>query len=197
VYWGKPANVYVGGQASSLDNVKPPESAAVVLQDFDGSWKLDSSNSETLEAYLKTMGVTEIACEAAMKAEKQYATFHIIDINGDEYRVSRKSRMANRTCEFTFGRESVETRKSGREFKITIRKEAGPRIVEETCIDGKHRFTLTRTLVEKDRMHCMQVLKIPSKTVVTQRYFDRQDLAKDFEIDEDFMRLDKTVATKN
>ena len=139
------------------------------------------------------MGVTEIACEAAMKAEKQYATFHIIDINGEDYKVSRKSRMANRTSEFAFGKEHVETRKSGREFKISVKKVEGPRIVEETCIDGKQRFALTRTLLTKDRMHCMQVLKIPSKAVVTQRYFDRQKFSKDFEIDEDFMRLDKGI----
>ena len=189
VYWGKPASIYVGGQSLALESAKLPESAkAVSVQDFDGTWKLDTDKSETLEAYLKTMGVTEIACEAAMKAEKQYATYHVITIEGDKYTVSRKSRMANRSCTYSFATEHVETRKSGREFKILVRKSDTPRIVEETTIDNKQRFTLTRTLVMKDRMHCRQVLKIPSKAVVTQRYFDRTTIPKDFEIDEEFMK---------
>ena len=198
VYWGKPASIYVGGQSLALESAKLPESAkGVTVQDFDGTWKLDTDKSETLEAYLKTMGVTEIACEAAMKAEKQYATYHVITIQGDKYSVSRKSRMANRTCTYSFGREQVESRKSGREFKILIKKSDTPRIVEETCIDNKQRFTLTRTLVMKNRMHCRQVLKIPSKAVVTQRYFDRTDIPKDFEIDEDFMKNKPEVVKKN
>ena len=111
-----------------------------------------------------------------------------ITIEGDKYTVSRKSRMANRSCTYSFATEHVETRKSGREFKILVRKSDTPRIVEETTIDNKQRFTLTRTLVMKDRMHCRQVLKIPSKAVVTQRYFDRTNIPKDFEIDEEFMK---------
>jgi hypothetical protein len=197
VYWGKPASIYVGGQSLALESAKLPESAkGVAVQDFDGTWKLDTDKSETLEAYLKTMGVTEIACEAAMKAEKQYATYHVITIENEKYTVSRKSRMANRTSTYSFGNEQVETRKSGREFKILVRKTDTPRIVEETCIDNKQKFTLTRTLVMKDRMHCRQVLKIPSKAVVTQRYFDRTSIPKDFEIDEDFMKNKPEIPNK-
>ena len=47
-------SVYVGASASTLDSVKPPDSANVEIADFDGTWKLDTSSSETLEAYLKT-----------------------------------------------------------------------------------------------------------------------------------------------
>ena len=48
VYWGKPASIYVGGQSLALESAKLPESAkAVSVQDFDGTWKLDTDKSET------------------------------------------------------------------------------------------------------------------------------------------------------
>ena len=133
---------------------------------------------QNLATLLTVMGVPDIACEAAMKAEQEVQTYHTITITDSSYTIARKSRMSNGAQTYHFGQERTHEMKSGRKHRTIVRltMSPGPRIVETTQLKEGHTFVVTRTLVEDgDVMACTQVLKTPTKTVVTRRYFVRSE----------------------
>lgn len=182
--YGKPATVVlgVGGKLSEEDAKLPDSAADVTLRHFTGTWRLDTEKSETLYAYLKAMGVSDLAIEAAMKAEAEGDTLHIIDVHGGpdaKFTITRRSRMSDKTMSFPLGIETTIKQNSGRQHRTTVSlmMQGGARIVERTIIKEQHTFTVTRTLVgdPPNGMNCTQVLRTPSQAVVTRRWFNRAD----------------------
>ena len=181
--YGRPATVIMGpGPDLSEETVQLPKSADVTLRHFTGTWKLDPKKSETLYAYLKAMGVSDLAIEAAMKAEAEEDTLHIIDVQGGpnaKFTITRRSRLSDKTLSFPLGLKTTLVQDSGRKHETTVSlmMQGGARIVERTLIKEHHTFTVTRTLVgdPPNGMNCVQVLRTPSQAVVTRRWFNRVD----------------------
>ena len=183
--YGKPATVLLGsGNEISEEKLsKLPDSAAdITLRHFTGTWRLDTARSETLYAYLKAMGVSDLAIEAAMKSEADGDTLHIIDVHGGQdakFTITRRSRMSDKTMTFPLGIETTIKQNSGRQHRTTVSlmRQGGARIVERTLIKDRHTFTVTRTLVgdPPNGMNCTQVLRTPTQAVVTRRWFNRAD----------------------
>lgn len=179
--------------------MEPPTSATITLAHFTGTWKLDTAKSETLYSYLHAMGVSDLAIEAAMKAEAEDQTYHIIDIVQSNMEqkliIHRKSRMADTTSTYPIGVERVLKQKSGREHRtlvtVSMDKSGGsPRLVERTILKANHTFTVTRTLVGENggQMNCVQVLRTPVTVVVTRRWFIRASTPHETDDGTDFLK---------
>ena len=149
--------------------------------------------------YLHAMGVSDLAIEAAMKAEAEDQTYHIIDIVQSNMEqkliIHRKSRMADTTSTYPIGVERVLKQKSGREHRtlvtVSMDKSGGsPRLVERTILKANHTFTVTRTLVGENggQMNCVQVLRTPVTVVVTRRWFIRASTPHETDDGTDFLK---------
>ena len=153
--------------------------------------------------YLHAMGVSDLAIEAAMKAEAEDETYHIISIVQShleqKYTITRKSRMSDTTTTHQIGEEKIVKQKSGREHRslVTVSmdssddsKNNSPRLVERTVLKSDHTFTVTRTLVGENagQMNCIQVLRTPSTVVVTRRWFLRASTPHDKDDGTDFLK---------
>ena len=145
------------------------------------------------------MGVSDLAIEAAMKAEAEDQTYHIIDIVQSNMEqkliIHRKSRMADTTSTYPIGVERVLKQKSGREHRtlvtVSMDKSGGsPRLVERTILKANHTFTVTRTLVGENggQMNCVQVLRTPVTVVVTRRWFIRASTPHETDDGTDFLK---------
>ena len=99
--YGKPATVMSSTLVDTTLMVPPASSTTVSLSHFSGTWKLDTETSETLYSYLHAMGVSDLAIEAAMKAEAEDDTYQIIAIvqshMEQKFTITRKSRMSDKT----------------------------------------------------------------------------------------------------
>ena len=156
------------------------------------------SQQQKLDRYLHAMGVSDLAIEAAMKAEGEGDTYHIIDVVSSHMEqkltVTRKSRMSDVTMSYPIGVEKVVRQKSGREHKtlvtVSMDDETSPRLVERTVLKSDHTFTVTRTLVGENggTMNCIQVLRTPAQVVVTRRWFIRASPPHDKDDGTDFLK---------
>lgn len=99
--YGKPATVMSSTSVDATLTLPPPSSTTVSLSHFSGTWKLDTARSETLYSYLHAMGVSDLAIEAAMKAEAEDDSYQIIAIvqshMEQKFTITRKSRMSDKT----------------------------------------------------------------------------------------------------
>ena len=145
------------------------------------------------------MGVSDLAIEAAMKAETEDETYHIIDIvqknMEQKFTIKRKSRMSDTTSTYPIGVEVVIKQKSGREHKTLVtlsldKLNQSPRLVERTVLKVNHTFTVTRTLVGENggEMSCVQVLRTPLAVVVTRRWFIRASPPHEKDDGTDFLK---------
>ena len=74
-----------------------------------------------MDAYLRTMGVPEMAIEAARKGEAEVPTRHAIELTATTYRITRKSRMNDYTESFVLGKSTeVAVRRGFKKVKVEV-----------------------------------------------------------------------------
>ena len=76
-----------------------------LMRDLEGWWALDLARSDTMEAFLKKMGMGEIPILAAIKAEKEVLTLQHFEMTADGVKIRKRTRLGTSETEHTFGDE--------------------------------------------------------------------------------------------
>ena len=76
-----------------------------MMRDLEGWWALDLERSDTMEAFLKKMGMGEIPILAAIKAEKEVLTLQHFSMTADGVKIRKRTRLGTSETEHTFGDE--------------------------------------------------------------------------------------------
>ena len=93
-----------GGASESSSASPMKKKKKMVHSDFNGWWKLDLENSDTMEKYLTAMGLNAIAVQAALKGERDVATLQKFHMTATSVTIERRSRMGNNVTKMVFGK---------------------------------------------------------------------------------------------
>jgi hypothetical protein len=157
------------------------ESDAVV--NLTGTWVLDTTRSDRVDAYLSAMGLSETAIERAAKAEQEHPTINIIAQTADTYTITRRSRMIDATKTFKIGQETTEVlgvvttevAKSGNKNKKVLVTADTTCVRTVTSMPLDRQLIDTRTIQNNGAVMTLSVeLLTPTAKVSLMRYFDRQ-----------------------
>jgi hypothetical protein len=140
-----------------------------------GRWVLDRVRSESMEPYLRAMGLPPLAIEAAAKAEEECGQVVTIEQNDATFTIGRKSRLNNFTKTYPIGEMTTELvgKTGSKQVKVSL---DGPAVLTHTIMAGdKQLFDRRRVMAGGATMHLVLHLVTPQADVEINRYLARQD----------------------
>lgn len=103
-------------------------SAPVKRESLNGIWMLDKDRGNwSMRGYLETLHVTELAIQAHEKGELEHDTYHTIELEKNEVRIVKRSRVNNDlVVNLTLGEESVQHFQPGERPKKSLATSEDP-----------------------------------------------------------------------
>ena len=88
----------------------PDSKPAATRDSLNGCWILDKSQGEwSMAGYLQTMNVNELAIQAHSKGEQEHDTFHTIELDQKQVKITKRSRVnADIVVTLPLGEEHVD-----------------------------------------------------------------------------------------
>lgn len=116
-----------GAAASESSSSASPakKKKKITNSDFNGWWKLDLENSDTMEKYLGAMRLNDIAIQAALKGERDVATLQKFHMTTTSVTIERRSRMGNNVTKMVFGKPILKTMSTGEKTMTATRTPDG------------------------------------------------------------------------
>lgn len=174
--------------APSLDAAATtPQSPPVKRDDLNGGWILDKSRGEwSMRGYLETLNVPELAIQANEKGENELDTVHVIELNEEKVKITKRSRVNNNLIvELVFGTEKVEYLKPDQRPKkqLVTTEDPGKHLKIESSlltVNGlAHVVDIKRLVQEEKGSVLIQELTITNpesqKSHTTTRYFNPKE----------------------
>ena len=173
--------------ASAPVAVALPQPSPVTREDLNGGWILDKSRGEwSMRGYLETLNVPELAIQANEKGETELDTLHVIELNDEKVKITKRSRVNNNLIvELVFGTESVEYLKPDKRPKkqLATTEDPGKHLKIESSlltVNGMaHVVDIKRLVQEEKGSILIQELTITNpaseKSHTTTRYFNPKD----------------------
>ncbi|KAG5193095.1 hypothetical protein JKP88DRAFT_182663 [Tribonema minus] len=129
-----------------------------------GSWVLDKSRSDVMEPYLQCLNVAELAIEAQAKCEADSESRNVINIDGTQFAIHKRTKINALTEHFELGKEREMPARSGtRKTMVTLRKPGDYSAIDVTTAmpisTGALHLLETRTLMDKGHT-CLQELHL-------------------------------------
>eukprot|EP00531_Pseudo-nitzschia_arenysensis_P008432 CAMPEP_0116143456 /NCGR_PEP_ID=MMETSP0329-20121206/15464_1 /TAXON_ID=697910 /ORGANISM="Pseudo-nitzschia arenysensis, Strain B593" /LENGTH=230 /DNA_ID=CAMNT_0003638785 /DNA_START=37 /DNA_END=729 /DNA_ORIENTATION=- len=173
--------------APSSEAATTPQSPPVKRDDLNGGWILDKSRGEwSMRGYLETLNVPELAIQANEKGESELDTVHVIELNDEKVKITKRSRVNNNlVVELVFGNELVEYLKPDQRTKkqLATTEDPGKHLKIESSlltVNGMaHVVDIKRLVQEEKGSVLIQELTITNpesqKSHTTTRYFNPKD----------------------
>ena len=167
------------GSAGSTSASKKSMTEKDRTRDFNGWWALDLERSDTMEGYLRKMGMPDIPILAALKMDKEQRTLQRFDITETGVEIRKRTRLNDKTQAHTFGEEEKSESILGVKTQLAV-YEKGELIITTHMpkIKGSGRMKLVeRRYLEAEgdghvmRQHMVLTDLSDSSTVDTNRYF--------------------------
>lgn len=111
---------------------------------FSGIWRLDLTNSESLEPHLDVLGLSELARYAASQMEITLSIHH--DPSMGTMSITHSSALGEKVRNFVFGQELREVQKDGTLVRYFVKPLENPGEIETTIFWGDKRVTETKRL---------------------------------------------------
>jgi hypothetical protein len=157
-------------------------SAAQTRDSLNGCWILDKTVGDwSMNKYLETMQVDPLAIEAHDKADKENDTFHTIELDSKQVKITKRSRVNNDVVvQLELGKEQTEFLPPGNRPKRTLARSEGPMHLEIQSslqtMNGKASVSdIKRLKTINDKTYLVQELSIinegTQQSCTTTRYF--------------------------
>lgn len=164
-----------------------PQSPPVTRGDLNGGWILDKTRGEwSMRGYLETLNVPELAIQANEKGESELDTVHVIELNDEKVKITKRSRVNNNlVVELVIGNELVEYLKPDERPKKQLATTENPgkhlKIASSLLtVNGMAHVVDIKRLVQEDKGSVLvQELTITNpesqKSHTTTRYFNPKE----------------------